>query len=281
MILSVSDVQPEGAGRVAAGPGPGTSCHDSIPFHLEGAQEGRQHPLPSRRANRAGSTIPPCVRRSRSIRSASSACGVIRSQSEAQRSAPNTAMLRRASQRSTSGVSAKPGNRKKGTRGSSDAPAVGGEIVRLETAIDVGFRGRRAHPAQGDGGVRIGVVADRVVRRDLAADEPGKGRRIAADQEEGGLNAHSSRRASRTAGVRRRLRTIVEGKRHLVIAERKSLRIGLQPERRPALRPDRLDPAGAERFLGTISSWRASAACATPLKVPQKKKRDTGTTMGG
>jgi hypothetical protein len=129
------------------------------------------------------SKIPRFSRSSCARIKATSTAGVILSQSEAQKSAPKTAIFRADSQATSSGVSARPGNRKNGTFGGSAGRAIGCLVVRFEALDDLFLRPFYVHLAQCLGGMRKRMMGDSMPLHDLALDQKGKGLGVAADDE--------------------------------------------------------------------------------------------------
>ena len=140
------------------------------------------------------SKIPRFSLSSRARIKASSASGVISSQSEAQKSAPKTAIF----------WADKPGDKlwrvgkarkpEKRHLGGAAGRAIGGLVIGGEALDDLVLRRLFAQLAQGSGGMRKGVMADRMSLGDFALDQSGQGLGIAADEEKSRLHAFRRQR---------------------------------------------------------------------------------------
>jgi len=142
--------------------------------------------------------------------------GVMRFQSLAQRSAPNTAIPRSARRSSRPGVDAKPGKRKNGVCGCCRGGAVKRGIDGRDAAVD--FRHGRGGTHMAEQRVAEAMVCNRMAFGQLSAREFGMGRRIPAEQKERRPHAFALEGIEYGRGGAWP-RPVIEGEHHFLVCE--------------------------------------------------------------
>ncbi len=205
---------------------------DMVAAHLQVAQQGRQH----RRRRRPGVVEEDdarMMRRAREQAHHAAALGIGRHLQPVCRPevAPehgHVARVQDGEQRRRVGE-AREAEERHVRRGRARIGAVAGALVGGDAVVDVGLGRVLVEAAQGEGGMRHRMVADRVALGDLAPHQRGSRRGVAPNQEEGRADAFVAQRVEH-ARRRTRPRPVVEGQHHLVVGEREGLRVGLEPD---------------------------------------------------